>query len=157
MPILNSGPDRNPSIVGLLNDPVVVLRRHGPIVPVLISVPQALAEALVANGKVVPPPVPGLAVIDTEASVTCIDRDAAAALALPVIDVVTMQSASHTVQTNVYPIHFETVGFSFETEIPGAMSASLKAQDLVLLIGRDVLAHGVLIYNGLTGTFTLAT
>ena len=34
------------------------------------------------------------------------------------------------------------------------MGANLKAQGLILLIGRDVLANTVLIYSGATGQVT---
>ena len=68
-----------------------------------------------------------------------------------------MASASHSsTQQNVYPIQIEVVGLPIAIDAPRAIGASLKVQGLLLLIGRDVLQHTVLVYNGPTGAFTLS-
>lgn len=53
--------------------PPVVLVQRGPIIQVSLSVGQAVAEQIRAAGGELPPPVSGLALVDTGASVTCID------------------------------------------------------------------------------------
>ncbi len=99
----------------------------------------------------------GNAVVDTGASVTCIDNSFAKNLNLPIVDVVQMTSASHeSTQQNVYPIQLQIVGSPIRIEIPHAMGANLAAQGLVALIGRDYLQHCTLHYNGVTGAITLA-
>jgi predicted aspartyl protease len=93
--------------------------------------------------------------IDTGASHTCIDDDAAQELKLPVIDAANMCSATQTVaRANVYPIQIEMTGLPISIGVPRALGAALKAQGLLLLIGRDVLQHGILTYNGVAGQIT---
>jgi len=78
--------------------------QRGPIVQATISVGQQIAAQVLQAGGTFPVPVSGLAMIDTGATMTCIDEVAAQQLPLPVIDVVNVASASHTIsQQNVYP------------------------------------------------------
>ena len=98
-----------------------------------------------------------MALIDTCATTTCIDEEAARQLKLPVVNVVTVASASHSsTQHNVYPIQISIAGLPITINAPGAIGAPLAAQGHLLLIGRDVLQHCALFYNGLTGKFTLS-
>ena len=78
-------------------------------------------------------------------------------MALPVIDVVQMASASHAAtQQNVYPAHLEVVGSNVHIEVPRAIGAALASQGIIALIGRDVLMQCTLHYNGPLGSFTLS-
>jgi hypothetical protein len=78
-------------------------------------------------------------------------------LQLPAIDVVTVASASHSSTTqNVYPIQIEVVGLPIAINAPRAIGAPLQSQGILVLIGRDVLQHCVLVYNGPTGSFSLS-
>jgi hypothetical protein len=64
-----------------------------------------------------------------------------------------MQSASHEKHpSNIYPIQIATPIFTLNA--PRAMGAALMSQGLIVLIGRDVLQHCTLHYNGLVGQFT---
>jgi hypothetical protein len=47
------------------------------------------------------------------------------------------------------------VGFPITINTPRAIGAPLAAQGLLVLIGRDLLQHCVLVYNGPAGGFTL--
>lgn len=49
------------------------LQRNGPALPVEISVPARLATFFSQQGKNVPQPVSGLALVDTGASITAVD------------------------------------------------------------------------------------
>jgi len=112
---------------------------------------------LLQQGQAVPPPTTGLALIDTGASVTCIDETAAQQLKLPVVDVVTIGSASHaSAQASVYPISIDIAGLPISIDAPRAVGAALASQGLLLLIGRDVLQFCTLFYNGITGEITLS-
>ncbi|MGH9362589.1 MAG: hypothetical protein ACRD2T_11800, partial [Thermoanaerobaculia bacterium] len=42
-----------------------LLAQHGPILPVEVAVPSSLAQLLTSQNQPVPPPVAGLALIDT--------------------------------------------------------------------------------------------
>lgn len=66
------------------------------------------------------------------------------------IDVATMTSASHgATRCNVYPVQIEAIGFPMSINASRAMGAELQTQGLMLLIGRDVLRHCLLVYNGM--------
>lgn len=116
---------------------------------------QSLIDQWTQQGITLPVPLSGKALIDTRASVTCIDDAIAQQLGLPVIDVVPMISASHVTQQNVYPIQF-IVGGQLIFNVERALGANLAAQGLILLIGRDVLQTCTLHYNGAAREFTLA-
>jgi predicted aspartyl protease len=137
-------------------NPSHALQLRGPCVQVSVTLEQSAAQALLQQGGELPPPVAGLGLIDTGASVTCIDEAVARRLRLPTIDVVPMSSASHArTNQNVYPIQFEIVGFPIRLKAPRAIGAELEPQGLVLLIGRDALVICTLFYNGPSGEVTL--
>jgi predicted aspartyl protease len=159
MPILNiqlAGEAQTPDGKTVPIPPQVALVQRGPVVQVSVSVGQIIAQQILQQGGTLPPPVSGLALIDTGATTTCIDEEAARQLSLPAIDVVTVASASHAAtEQNVYPISIEVVGLPIVVNASRAIGAALKAQGLLVLIGRDVLQSCVLIYNGPSGHFTL--
>lgn len=137
-------------------NPGIVLQRQGPCVQVTIGLAQSIAEQLLQQGKPVPQPISGLALIDTGATSTCIDDEAAQKLQLPVTNVVNVASASHSsTPQNVYPIQVQITGLPISIE-SGAVGAALAPQKLLALIGRDVLQHCTLFYNGITGQITLS-
>jgi len=137
--------------------PSIALLQHGPTVQIVIGLAQSFTDQLLQQGQPLPQPVSGHALIDTGASITCIDNSAAQNLGLPAIDVVQMMSASHdSIEQNVYPIQMQIVGSPIRVEIPRAIGANLAAQGLLALIGRDYLQHCTLFYNGLTGEITLS-
>ena len=135
--------------------PKIALLNRGPVIQVTVSIQKSFAETLLSQGRQLPIPLPGLALIDTGASNTCIDEEAAVQLALPVIDVSTMVSASHdATPKNVYPVQIEVTGWPISISSPRTVGAALKGQGLLLLIGGDVLQHGILFYNGMSGEIT---
>ena len=137
--------------------PALALQLRGPIVQVSVGVEQNIAHQLLQQGLTPPAPITGVALIDTGASVTCIDDGAAQILKLPAIDVVTVASASHAASPqNVYPIQVDVAGLPITISAPRAIGASLAAQGVLLLIGRDVLQQCTLFYNGPAGLFSLS-
>lgn len=95
--------------------------------------------------------------LEPGASDSCIDNAAAHTMGLPVIDVVFMTSATHANEPcNVHPISIEVTGANINIEAPRALGANLAPPGLILLIGRNVLQHCNLIYNGIAGIVTLA-
>lgn len=159
MPILHvqfSAQGQTPTGQTVTVSPTIALLGQGPVVQIVLSVAQAIADQLMQQGLPVPVPVPGLALIDTGASATCIDDALAQQLQLPVIDVVNMTSASHaSTQQNIYPVLIEVMG-GIRINVPRAMGANLAPQNLAALIGRDFLQHCTLFYNGPAGAITLA-
>jgi predicted aspartyl protease len=137
--------------------PQVALRERGPVVQISITVEENIAKTLAQQGQPVPTPKTGWALIDTGASITCIDDAAAQELGLPVIDVVPMCSASHAnTEQNVYPVQITIPGLWFNLQAPRAVGAALAPQGLILLIGRDVLQVCTLFHNGPAGEISLA-
>jgi len=125
-------------------------------VQVTIGIEQNMAAQLIQQGQTVPSPVPGFALLDTGASTTCIDDDVAQQLGLPVTNQMPMVSASHTSMRNVYPCSIDIVGLPVPISALSAMGAALAPQGIIALIGRDLLRHCTLFYNGVTGEFTLS-
>jgi len=124
---------------------------------VSVSVAEAVAVELVQQGKTLPAPISGMALLDSGASTTCVDESVAQKLQLPVTDVVTIASASHTSsKQNVYPARIELVGLSVAINALDAIGGPLIEQGIIALIGRDVLQHCTLFYNGMTGSISLA-
>lgn len=160
MPILHtqlSGKANLPNGQAITIPPGVALAQRGPVAQVAIGLSKAVANQWALQGLSLPNLVSGLALFDTGASVTCIDDAAAKQLNLPVVNVVTIASASHAAtQQNVYPVSVEFVGATILIENVLAVGAPLNAQGLIALIGRDVLRAGTLHYNGIVGEFTLA-
>src|SRR6266511_2720190 len=160
MPVLHSqysGQSLNSAGEVIPIPPAMALAGRGPVLNVTIAVADQVAQELVKQGKPVQPAVSGVGLIDTGASTTCVDDETARQLQLPVIDVVSMQSASHASHpANVYPIRINIAGFPVGINAPRATGAALKAQGLIALIGRDVLVACTLHYNGMAGQITLA-
>jgi predicted aspartyl protease len=136
--------------------PGQALQQRGPVIQVTVGLEQTMAHALIQQGKAIPPARAGLALIDTGASVSCIDEQAAQDMKLPVVDVGKMTSASHDSHPcNLYPIQIVLpAGIAFGA--PRAMGASLAAQGLIAIIGRDILQVCTLFYNGNAGQITLS-
>lgn len=158
MPILHSqatGTAKGPDGKTISVSPVVALQVRGPVAQVSVTIEQNAGKALASLGKPIPTPQSGFALIDTGASNTCIDEQAAQKLGLPVIDVRFVQSATHEkVGCNIYPVLITTPIMSFN--LPKALGAALAAQGLLVLIGRDVLQSCNFFYNGVAGQFTLS-
>lgn len=102
----------------------IALQQRGPVLPVAVGLEQNMAQALLQQGKVVPQPKTGIALIDTGASVTCIDEQAAKDLGLPVVDVGNMTSASHEKHPcNLYPAQI-VIAQALSFQAPRAMGRS---------------------------------
>lgn len=137
-------------------NPSIALLQRGPVIQVSVTIEQNAGKALVTQGKPLPAPKTGLALIDTGATGTCIDEKVAQELGLPVIDVAKMTSATHVdQQCNVYPVQINIPPI-LVLNSPRTMGAALAAQGLMVLIGRDVLRNCNLFYNGPAGQFTLS-
>ncbi len=137
--------------------PKHALLSRGPIIQVSVMVISSVAQQVIQQGGIIPNPVSGYALIDTGASTTCIDDTVARKIGAPAIDKVKMCSASHTeADAFIYPVNFEILGANIPINVPRCMGAALQGQELVMLIGRDVLEKCTLHYNGISGQFTLS-
>src|SRR5580704_12344469 len=110
--------------------PAIALHQRGPIIQVTVTIEQNAGKGLVAQGKNLPVPKTGLALIDTGATGTCIDEKAAQELGLPIIDVAKMTSATHQdQQCNVYPVQISLPQLILNS--PRTIGAALEAQGLL--------------------------
>ena len=124
---------------------------------VTLSPLEAQIKSLHAKGETPPKPVVGFALIDTGAGSTCIDREAATQAGLACVDSGPLISATH--ESEIVPIFAGrlTVGdLSRNIDAHRAYGGKLEGQELIAVVGRDVLQRCVFVYNGLDGSFSLA-
>jgi len=139
----------------------------GPVLNAYVGVSLARFSALTDDGQEPPQPILIRALIDTGASCTCIEPSVLETLQLTPKG----QVPTYTPSTGASPHQCDQYDISLF--IPGATTAitpfnrpnllviaatkdSLHPQGIQGLIGRDVLEHCLLQYNGTMGTFTLA-
>ena len=123
---------------------------------VRIGVSAAKADLLRQQNKPIPAPIEITALIDTGASGTAVKPEVIRQLQLTphgITKIATPSSAAHA--CNVYDVSLtfpNGVGIAVITVI----EVPLEGQIIQGLIGRDVLAHCILIYSGYTNTFSLS-
>lgn len=138
-----------------------ILRAGGPLLPVEVAVPDALAQYLTQQGQAVPAPVIGVALIDTGASVTAVHQDVFTSLAVSAVGSATVGSANGPSQKPTFPakISFpgtQLQGIGFNQVLSCDLTGQLvNGQQVIVLMGRDLLQHFILIYNGPGGTIAL--
>jgi predicted aspartyl protease len=130
---------------------------RGPVFQITLGLAENIAQQLVQQGQDVPEPIAGWALLDTGASSTCIDDTAAQKLKLPVIDKGKMSSASHgAIDVNIYPALISFTGTPIKINVLRAIGANLASQELIALLGRDLLQNFTIFYNGAFGQITIS-
>jgi hypothetical protein len=127
----------------------------GPIVEIKIAIPRLAEDLMRVVGNQPPNPLSITAMIDTGSTFTIIQGGLASQLGLEPIGVEYLSTpSSQDVASYRYQVR---VIFSNNviTEVT-AVEAPLAGQHIQCLIGRDILAQGVLIYNGLINQYTLS-
>jgi predicted aspartyl protease len=139
------------------------LTNDAPLILAVLKVTQARSDALTAATQAVPQPQRMTALIDTGASCTCVDPEIIQALGLTATGSTQMLTPSTGAQphtTDQYDASLQIYSSVTEPplEIPviAVVASSLRAQGIDALIGRDVLRHCLLTYNGEMELFTLA-
>ena len=132
------------------------LANAGALVQVHFAASPPYQEILQAARRPIPPPVPAIALIDTGACFTAIRQGLLTSLGLQPVGITHIHSASHSnvpcpqyyVQVLMPPtvVNMWWIGTVVEMPLTG----------IDCLIGRDLLAHGVLIYSGVTASWTLS-
>jgi predicted aspartyl protease len=151
MPVYNSPSASDIQPVSL------ALRLRGAVIPVEISIPQTLQRRLTQQGQSPPAPQNGLALIDTGASLSAVDDEAIRTLGMAPVGQTQIHTAGGIVARPLYPARFSFPG----TDLPPltfrrVASSALQSQGVIALLGRDMLANFILIYNGPAGTFSLS-
>lgn len=134
----------------------------GPILDMIVGVSGPRLEALQAEGQSVPPVQNIRALLDTGASCTCIDPTVLNALGLQA----TGKSLMMTPSTGAVAVEADTFDVSIiipsgnqqplVRPIMSVCASELIHQGYHALLGRDILRHCHVTYNGSAGFFTLA-
>ncbi len=115
-----------------------------------------MQNALVAAGTAVPPPVRALAMVDTGATGTVVQRGLLSPLHLNPVGVTRINTPS---SVNI-PCFEYSVRLLFPSKVLvegiTVIEAPLQGQHNHCLISRDILAHGVLVYIGYSNLFSLS-
>ena len=128
----------------------------GLLLAVEINVPQSLANILTSQGASLPQPVTGNALVDTGATSCCVEESLVQGLGLQPISQVNVCGQSGLKLQNVYLARMSFPGSPIPIlELP-LIGVQMTGQNLISLIGRDVLRHCVLVYNGPMGSYTIA-
>lgn len=139
------------------------LSTEGPAFNVSISIPEPLAKLYADTGVPLPPPVAGMALIDTGATLTCVDESVPARLALAPIDRRPVLTPSGLTEQFRYAVRLDFPG-SGVTTLPywnvfgSKLSSSgqlIGGHPLIVLLGRDFLLNKILFYNGPLGYWTI--
>ena len=128
---------------------------YGPTVQIEIGVHPALADALRAQNKPVPAPIVGTALIDTGATVTTIDTQVPRDLKLRQSGTVESVGIGGRVKGFTVACAVNIKGLVVTVPRAHCHELTKYTKDLLALIGRDVLQHMILTYNGLAGTISL--
>jgi hypothetical protein len=102
-------------------------------------------------------PVTGRVLFDTGATKTVVDEAALKTLGVQPVGITNVRTPSGSAQQLLYPAELEFLPMHSRIEFAFVIgSPHLAAQGLLALIGRDVLRHTVLVYNGILGQWILA-
>jgi hypothetical protein len=145
-----------------------MLFTRGPLVTATWRVPDSVAEALLASGRVIPDAVSGAMLVDTGATRTCMSRKAALLLGLQPIGLQPGYGAGGATMNPIYVAKFSLdIGqgqVSWEQHaqaIPDldrygqGITVSGRPVEVIGLLGRDVLSHTKVTYDGIDGTIEI--
>lgn len=146
--------------MGELTIASALLQARGPLMSIEVHAPPVVLQLAQSQGQTPsppPPPATGLALIDTGASATVVDENALLALGVNPIGTTTVLTPSGAEQQLAYPAEIEFAGMPGRIQFASVLgSKHLAAQGIIALIGRDVLANALLVFNGPAGMFTIA-
>lgn len=98
------------------------------------------------------PSEPLVALIDTGASISCIDVNLALSLGLPEVDAITAVTADGPTRAIAFlaQVHSPSLKFTLHGRCAG-MRIAAPTHEHVMLIGRDFLGHFRMLYDGPSG------
>jgi hypothetical protein len=132
------------------------LQLRGPVVNAIAAVSTPLERMLRAAGLHVPPPVPVTALVDTGAFNSAIDRNIVLRLGLRPVGAALISSpgpVARPVRVLQYAVQIvlPTLDAVDITVIEAQVDETIQA-----VLGRDILAHAIFIYNGFSGECTIS-
>jgi hypothetical protein len=130
------------------------LTETGPVLPIRVGVSEAEEAALRRARRTVPETIPARALIDTGSGRSIIQRGLARRLGLTPVGVVEFDTPSSTDVSAVeyYARFWFDSAAAVESKV---MEAPLPVPSVRAIIGRDILALGVLRYDGKGRRFSL--
>jgi hypothetical protein len=137
------------------------LTETGPLVAVEVGIPDALKQHLSGKGLPVPAPVAGFALVDTGASSTAVDNSVFTALGVAHINEIDTDTPHGSGRSKIYPASVTFPGMNVhELRMEQLIGCQLKwktkdDKEIIMLLGRDLLAWFVFIYNGPGSEITL--
>jgi len=122
-----------------------------------VHVPKQLAEALERENKPIPGGISGFALVDTGASMICVDRKVIEQLGMAPVSEANVGTAGGVQKQLVYPAMLRFPNTTMPELNIWCLGGDFAGQgDMIALIGRDVLSLFVLVYNGPGASITLA-
>ena len=152
--LLQSSPEGNK-----LNPSALLI--NGPVLNVIISLPKPLVELFTKEGKKIPNVKSGVALIDTGATKSCVHNTIMRGLEVNPTGIITSHAANGPKECNLYPAHFTFPEAHLEIELASIVEVDLtgqhfNGQQIIVLIGRDILLNSIFVYNGPLGLYTIA-
>jgi hypothetical protein len=135
---------------------------NGPIVRIVVALSGPRQQALQLAKMSVPQPFIGSALLDTGASCTCIDPSIVQHLGLDPTGTGNMLTPSTAGVPSVCNQYDVAIGIVMDPAVHVAswtipvFESQLSCQGIYALIGRDILAGGLFVFNGRSRTFSLA-
>lgn len=131
------------------------LQSEGPVLEVTLALTAAASAAMATGGQPLPTPIKASAMVDTGASHSVVQAGLLGPLGLhPVGSSLINTPSSEGVSCNLYAVRIVLPNGNYIDST--VIEAPLQGQNIQALIGRDVLQHGILIYQGHLGQFTLS-
>lgn len=134
--------------------------RHGAVVRITVDNPPFVKQDPNLSGQLgigVPKPVTGLGILDTGASMSCIDASFASQLGLIEVDAIEMRGvqAAHEEDAQGHTrvrfgvIRIEGIARNFPTRMCEIRPlGDHDGEPLIVLVGRDILRHATLTWEG---------
>ena len=132
------------------------LSQRGPSLNVTVELPPLPASVAVERGRQLPPPASGIGLIDTGARFTAVEEQVLVNLGLTPVNVIQVLTPSGGEPQFIYPCQISFPGTPIPTIPFNAVGSKLAHFGVIALIGRDLLEHFLMVYNGREGFWTLA-
>lgn len=140
------------------------LTNAGALFNVEIQLHVAFAGALAQQNQPIPAGIPGMAMIDTGASGTCVHEPILQQLGINPVGVVQGLTAAGQVQQSLYPARLVFLATGWTLDVPNVVGVNLEGQmapldppqAIVALLGRDLLERWTFTWNGPGGFWTVA-
>lgn len=133
----------------------------GPQLNLFVGVSQPREQALRQANITIPQPTLVRGLVDTGASITAVDPAVIQALGLQPTGFMPVHTPStgstpHQASTFDVSIAIPVAPLTFTLGAIAVIESSLTVQGIQVLIGRDVLAHCLFVYDGRSNIFSLA-